>query len=205
MRFRISDGLLLVTSVLQDVADVPNIPIIIRLFLQEFDPHVWNCHAKPVIKSSTAFLHWTTQRRHPRHILQESIIRKRSTLHQINHVLQHYNPTAQTYLSNGDSLWVQLMQHVVGQHQVHQSLCVDVKPKVFIIITTETFPNAMGVIQHGGDAIKPDGQKNNILSFYIPGWHTPKVGQLRRGTQTQSVQLQERLDKYIYGDRTTQV
>ena len=91
MGFGICNGLLLVPSVLQDVTDVPHVPVIIRLFLQKFDPHVWNCHAKPVVKSSTAFLYRTAQCRHSRYILWEFLIIIGFKLHQKMHYLKKNN------------------------------------------------------------------------------------------------------------------
>lgn len=55
MTLRIRNALLAVSPVRERVHDVADVPREIRLgFLEELDPHIWDCHRKTVIKPDAA-------------------------------------------------------------------------------------------------------------------------------------------------------
>jgi hypothetical protein len=51
-----------VTSVGQCECDVAHVPLLIRNF-HEFNPLVRDAHAESVVEATTAFVHWSAQRR----------------------------------------------------------------------------------------------------------------------------------------------
>lgn len=74
MALSIGDGALHPAAVGERVHDVRHIPVVVLLFLQEFDPHVRYSHAEAVVEPGTPFAHRTTRRRHTAHVLRAKVI-----------------------------------------------------------------------------------------------------------------------------------
>ena len=78
------------------------------LLLEHFDPHVWDGHGQPVVKPSTSLGSGTAQGRHAGHVL-----------------------------CDGDHVRGDVVEHLVGQHEVDQSLRVGVQTKVLVVVACE--------------------------------------------------------------------
>ncbi len=55
MTLRICDALFAMPSVRKSVTDVCEVPLVVRLVFEKFNPHVGYCHRKTIIKSNAAF------------------------------------------------------------------------------------------------------------------------------------------------------
>ena len=70
MTLSISDALFAVPPVRQCMYDVPYIPLIISLVLQELDPHIGDRHGQAVVEAHTTVLGWHAEKGHTRHVLR---------------------------------------------------------------------------------------------------------------------------------------
>jgi hypothetical protein len=68
MALCVRNTFLTITSVNERVYDVAHVPCIILRVLEEFDPHVRNCHGKAVVKPDAPCMRRNTKKWHPRHI-----------------------------------------------------------------------------------------------------------------------------------------
>jgi hypothetical protein len=90
VRLGVADTLLAVSSVRERVADVAEVPILVRgSFLEQLDPHVGDGHREAVVEADTAFGDGATERWHPRDVLRD-----------------------------GDRVGIQLVEHGVGLSSV---------------------------------------------------------------------------------------
>jgi len=105
-----------------------------RTFLQDSNPLVRNCHSQPIVESTPTFLYGSTKTRHSWNVF-----------------------------SNCDGPRIQLMNHVIGKHQVYQCISICIEPKVLIIIPWESMPHAVSVIKHGCHSVKPESIKFELL------------------------------------------
>src|SRR5271154_860194 len=89
--------------------------------------HIRKSHCKTVIKAHTTDLDWQTQRGHPTNIF-----------------------------GNCDNFRVDIMQHVIGEHEIHNTFLIDGRSKVFVIPSGEARADSMVGIHHAGDTVKPE-------------------------------------------------
>ena len=68
MALCVRNTVLTMTSVYESVYDVAHVPCIILCVLEEFDPHVRNCHGKAVVEPNAPHMCRDTKKWHPRHI-----------------------------------------------------------------------------------------------------------------------------------------
>ncbi len=68
MALCVRDTFLTITSVRECVYDVAYLPCIILHVFEKFNPHIWNCHGKAVVKTNASDVCRNTKKRHPRHI-----------------------------------------------------------------------------------------------------------------------------------------
>lgn len=107
--FAVCNGLFAVTSVCQGVADICKIPLFILELFENLDPHIRNGHGQSVIKADTTQGERNTQSWHSGYIF-----------------------------SNGYAIRVQRVQHLVGDHEVHNGLFVNTVTKILMVTTRET-------------------------------------------------------------------
>jgi hypothetical protein len=60
-------------------------------------------------------------------------------------------------------VWVQLVDDFICHHEVHTGLHICLGAKVLMIVTTEGSVNAVVVIQHGCDTVKPAKVTHNTM------------------------------------------
>ena len=58
----------LVSAVGEGKHNIADVPLIVRLFLEQLDPHVWDGHRETVVKSNSTLRDRSAQRWHTRHI-----------------------------------------------------------------------------------------------------------------------------------------
>lgn len=104
MTLAVSDTFLSVSPVRQRKADVGQVPILVFLFLQDLDPHVGDGHGQTIIESHTSQGQGHAQSWHARHVL-----------------------------GNSDALGVELVEHLVGKHEIYHRLLVDIRAEIFVI------------------------------------------------------------------------
>jgi hypothetical protein len=118
--------------------------------LEEFDPHVRNCHGKAVVKPNTPYMCRSTKERHPRHIF-----------------------------SNGDDIREERMQGIVClkdfnvlraivikgayQHEVSNAFFVDPATEVFMIPARESGPDTVVDVHHTRDTVKTEPVELKLL------------------------------------------
>jgi hypothetical protein len=51
---------------------------------------------------------------------------------------------------------MQLMQHVIGQHQIYQRIYVDIGTEVFIVVATKPLAHTVRMVQHRSDAVEAE-------------------------------------------------
>jgi hypothetical protein len=68
---RVCDALFAVTPVGERVYNIAHVPFVIRLVLQEFDPHIGDCHRKAIIKANATFGDRNAEKWHARDILRD--------------------------------------------------------------------------------------------------------------------------------------
>jgi hypothetical protein len=124
---RISDSLLAVPPVRQCESEVAHIPVDILLLLQPLDVEIRNGHRESVVESYSAQRQRYAETRHARHIL-----------------------------SNSDAAGVQLVQQLVGNHQVHDTLLVDSRAKVLVVATGETCADTVVGVDHASDTVEAE-------------------------------------------------
>lgn len=144
MTLRICDALFAMPSVRKSVTDVCEVPLVVRLVFEKFNPHVGYCHRKTIIKSNAALFGRDAKERHPRHVL-----------------------------GNSDALRVKIVNKVIGlrsysenngtqciidpyQHQINNTLQVDLVAEVFVVSSGEASANAMVHVHHTRHTIEPE-------------------------------------------------
>mmetsp|Transcript_15557 Transcript_15557/g.33794 ORF Transcript_15557/g.33794 Transcript_15557/m.33794 type:complete len:656 (+) Transcript_15557:2686-4653(+) len=123
----IGDDLLLVSSIREDVHDVTHVPLVVAHLLQQLDEHVGDGHGQSVVEAKATIGHRSAERGHATDIFADS----HSTGHEV-------------------------VDEVVGQHQVNVALDVRIWTEVLVIATSVAFADAVGVVQHRGDAIEAE-------------------------------------------------
>lgn len=108
MTLAISDTFLSVSPIRQRKADVGQVPILIFLFLQDLDPHVRDSHGQTIIEPHASQGQGHAQSWHARHVL-----------------------------GNSDALGVELVEHLVGKHEIYHRLLVDIRAEIFVISARE--------------------------------------------------------------------
>ncbi|KAI3492991.1 hypothetical protein L1887_42366 [Cichorium endivia] len=134
VRLGIGDRLFQMTSVGEREADVAKVPVLVRLFLEQLDPHVWHGHREAVVEANTALRDGSAQRRHARDVL-----------------------------GDGDGVGVVLVDHVVGEHEVGDGLDVDGRAKVLVVAAAESGADAVVRVEHGGDAVEAETIESVLL------------------------------------------
>ena len=120
----IADSLLVLTFVCKLPPDLTHSPIIIRKFLDPFDPVVSNTHAHAKVKSDTALLQRSSQTRHTTYIL-----------------------------GNCEGIFIHFMDKYIGKGKICDSVIINSLVKV-ILITYECLLQTMIPIQHTGHTVK---------------------------------------------------
>lgn len=64
---------------------------------------------------------------------------------------------------DGDGLGVQLVEHIVGEHEVDNGFKVDSISKVFLVVARESVSDTVVEIHHAGDTIKAETIKAILL------------------------------------------
>jgi hypothetical protein len=105
----IRDGLLPVTAVGQGEADIGQVPVIVGQLLQDLDPHIGDGHGQTVVEANPTQGEGQAQGRHAGHIF-----------------------------SDRDGLGVELVQHLVGDHEVSHGLIVYARAEVLVVAAGES-------------------------------------------------------------------
>ena len=143
----VRDSLLAMPSVSECPADAADVPVLILDLLQDLDPHVRNGHSEPVVEAHTTKGKGQAQSGHAGHVL-----------------------------SDGDAFGVQLVEHLVGDHEVYNSFLVYCSAKILVIAAREASgdvvskrsgdmgmddlrPNPVVDIEHAGDAVEAETVK----------------------------------------------
>mmetsp|Transcript_78471 Transcript_78471/g.202067 ORF Transcript_78471/g.202067 Transcript_78471/m.202067 type:complete len:423 (-) Transcript_78471:401-1669(-) len=142
VRLNVADHLLLIPPVRERVDDVPHVPALVRLLLQHLDEHVRDGHRKAVVEAEAAILHGPAQRGHAADVLANC------------HCARH-----------------DVVDEIVGEHQVDVAVNVSVAAKVLVVVAGVALPDAVRVVQHGRDAVKSEAVKAVLLQ------PPPHVGQ----------------------------
>lgn len=117
----VSNRLFAMSSVGQGEADVAEIPFFVLLLLEDLDPHVGDGHGKSVVKANAAEGEGQAKGRHSRDIL-----------------------------GHGYDVGVQLMEELIGQHEIHHSLLIHTGAKVLVVATRESTVNVSECLGQGG-------------------------------------------------------
>lgn len=108
-------------SVGQGEADVAEIPFFVLLLLEDLDPHVGDGHGESVVKANAAEGEGQAQGRHSRDIL-----------------------------GHGYHIGIQLVEELIGQHEIHHRLLVHTGTKVLVVATRESTANVSECLVQGG-------------------------------------------------------
>ena len=124
--FHIGHGIFTGTAQAHISPHLPDVPVLVLLFLHRLDPHIRETHAQAVIKADAAVGDGQTHAGHAGHIFRD-----------------------------GDGLGIDLTNQLVGQLQVGDGFCMGVVGKIFVV-GVEISAKAMVVIEHGGHAVEPE-------------------------------------------------
>jgi len=97
------------SSVGQSMGEVTHVPFDILLLLQPFDVEIWNSHGKPVVKSKSTEGQRHTETRHTGDVFGDA-----------------------------DAIRIYLVKHLVGEHEINNTLLVHTWTKVLVVATRES-------------------------------------------------------------------
>lgn len=109
MTLCVCDRLLAVAPVCKNPANVGHVPLLVRLLLEDLDPHVRDSHSKPVVEADATKREWEAKSGHARYIFRDS-----------------------------DAFGVEPVEHLVGEHQVRDTLLVNLGTEVLVVSSRET-------------------------------------------------------------------
>lgn len=93
----------------QRMSDIRDIPLGVFFLLEQLDPHVRNSHGKTIVETEAAFVDGSTESRHAGHVF-----------------------------SDGDDGRVEVVEELVGEHEVGDCFEVDVVAKVLVVAACES-------------------------------------------------------------------
>mmetsp|Transcript_53980 Transcript_53980/g.110172 ORF Transcript_53980/g.110172 Transcript_53980/m.110172 type:complete len:679 (+) Transcript_53980:411-2447(+) len=134
VRLAVAHHLLLVAAVGEGVDDVAHVPLVVRAFLEQLDPHVGCCHRKPVVEAEASLVDGAAERGHARHVLGDR-----------------------------DGAGADGVDEVVGKHEIHACVHVRSKPKVLAVTVDEAVPDAVMLVEDGGHAVEAEAVEAVLL------------------------------------------
>mmetsp|Transcript_9850 Transcript_9850/g.28314 ORF Transcript_9850/g.28314 Transcript_9850/m.28314 type:complete len:381 (+) Transcript_9850:270-1412(+) len=134
VRLAVAHHLLLVPAVGEGVGDVAHLPLVIRLLLEQLDPHVGRRHGQAVVEPEPALGHGAAQSGHARHVLRD-----------------------------GNGARAHPVDHVVGEHKVDAGVHVGAQPEVLAVAVYEGVLDAVVLVEDTRHAVEAEAVELVLL------------------------------------------